>query len=312
MNIKKGSLLLLPIVFVLATVGFFLSREFAKLQPPLSGLTPNYSDALNTRFVVIGDYGKSSQAEQDVANHVIDWVPDFIVTTGDNNYPLGSSFTIDQNIGQYYHDFIGSYNGSYGSEPSENRFFPALGNHDWRSILCYQDHCRGAYLSYFSLPGNERYYDFIWGPVHFFVLDSSQREPDGTSPNSVQGQWLMNQLKASCSSWNIVIAHHPPFSSGEHGASEYMQWPFKKWGADVILSGHDHTYERLLVDGLPYIVNGAGGKTLYDFQTPLPESLVRYNQDYGALFVEASEATLTLKFITRTGEIIDEFNLDSQ
>ena len=296
-------------IFALGLLGLPMTQHFTAHQKPPSDF---YPDASNIRFAVIGDYGHSGQAESDVANQVKSRQPDFIVTTGDNNYYHGSWLTINQNIGQYYHDFIGSYHGFYGSGSTENRFFPALGNHDWMRIFCFQDHCQGAYLAYFSLPGNERYYDFVQGPVHFFVLDSNLKEPDGTTPDSVQGQWLKKQLQASTSAWNVVIAHHPPYSSGTHGSSEYMRWPFKEWGADVVTSGHDHTYERLFVNGLPYLVNGAGGETLYDFQKPLPESLVRYNDDYGALFVEANVETMTFKFITRTGEVVDEFALYSQ
>src|SRR5205085_740845 len=67
------------------------------------------------RFAVIGDFGANSQSEADVAALVHSWNPDFITTNGDNNYPLGQSTTIDANVGQYYHDFIFPYLGSYGA-----------------------------------------------------------------------------------------------------------------------------------------------------------------------------------------------------
>src|SRR3990172_1293347 len=69
----------------------------------------------SVHFAVIGDYGSAGKAELDVANQVKSWNPDFIVTTGDNNYDSGSASTIDANIGQYYHDFIFPYTGSYGA-----------------------------------------------------------------------------------------------------------------------------------------------------------------------------------------------------
>ncbi len=72
-----------------------------------------------------------------------------------------------------------------------------------------------------------------------------------------------------------------------------MQWPFGEWGADAVISGHDHTDERLQVGGIPYFVNGPGGKSRYDFEIPLPQSRVRYNQDYGAM----------------RGEVIDHIHL---
>jgi len=107
-----------------------------------------------------------------------------------------------------------------------------------------------------------------------------------------------------------VYFHHPPYSSGTtHGSSVWMQWPYRQWGADVVLSGHEHHYERLVVDGLHYVVNGAGGKSLYPFGPPIAGSQVRYNDDYGALRVEASTSSLTFQFIARTGEVVDTYRV---
>ena len=68
-------------------------------------------------------------------------------------------------------------------------------------------------LVYFTLPGNERYYDFTWGPVHFFALDSDPNESDGITPDSVQGQWLQAQLAASTSPWNLVYTHFDSYTT---------------------------------------------------------------------------------------------------
>ena len=255
------------------------------------------------RFAVIGDYGKGSQAEADVAALVKSWNPEFIITTGDNNYPDGEADTIDEHIGQFFHEYIASYKGSYGAGAQENRFFPSLGNHDW--------HAPGAqpYLDYFTLPGNERYYDFTWGPVHFFALDSDSDEPDGRHEKSVQADWLQSNLVASGSPWKVVYFHHSPYSSGKHGPKETMQWPFAEWGADVVFSGHDHTYERIARDGILYFVNGLGGASRYDFEDIVEGSQVRYNEDFGAMLVEVSEEVMKFQFINRQGTVIDEFEL---
>jgi len=258
----------------------------------------------NVRFAVIGDYGSGREAEADVAALVNGWEPDLIITTGDNNYPNGSSKTIDQNIGQFFHEFIAPYQGIFGEGAQENRFFPSLGNHDWQSP--------GAepYLDYFTLPGNERYYDFLWGPVHFFALDSDSREPDGVGRSSQQAAWLQSRLEESTSSWKIVFFHHAPYSSGLHGPVDWMQWPFAEWGADIVLSGHDHTYERISRDGILYLVNGLGGKSKYSFFGAIDGSQVRYNDDYGAMLVEANQDTVLLQFINRQNEVIDTYQLD--
>ena len=259
------------------------------------------------RFAVIGDYGSASRPEADVADLVKSWDPDFIITTGDNNYEDGAASTIDKNVGQFYHNFIAPYKGSYGAGADVNRFFPALGNHDWETP--------GArpYLDYFTLPGNERYYDFVRGPVHFFVLDSDESEPDGVTSSSIQANWLREKLAASTERWKIVYFHHSPYSSGlEHGSTEYMQWPFQAWGVSAVLSAHDHGYERIVRNGLPYFVNGAGGKSLYPFWIfHVAGSQVRYNDDYGAMLVEANSSSIRFQFITRSGAMMDFYKLNA-
>src|SRR6185369_11708098 len=142
--------------------------------------------AYDTRSASIGDYGWNNDGEADAAAMMRTWKPQFISTVGDNNYPHGSSSTIDDNVGQYFQDFIGDYQGSYGSGAQDNLFFPVLGNHDWDTTNAT------PYKNYFTLPGNERYYDFVRGSIHFFALDSDPHEPDGISPTSKQGQWLKN------------------------------------------------------------------------------------------------------------------------
>jgi tartrate-resistant acid phosphatase type 5 len=257
-------------------------------------------------FAVIGDYGSGNADAQAVAELVKRWKPDFILTVGDNNYPTGSAETIDFNVGQFYADYIAPYRGSFGTGGAENAFFPTLGNHDWDTNNA------GPYLKYFTLPGNERYYDFTWGPVHFFALDGDYREPDGVGSSSRQADWLKQSLAASTAPWKIVYGHHPPYSSGHHGSIDWMRWPFKEWGATIYLAGHDHTYERLEIDGFPYIINGLGGGAIYQFKDVLPGSLVRYNAGYGALLVIADEQTLTFQFVTIEGDIIDTFTLNRQ
>jgi hypothetical protein len=255
------------------------------------------------RFVAIGDYGYAGAAEQAVAELVKAWRPEFIVTLGDNNYPLGSADTIDLNIGLFYHQYIAPYSGRFGCGATRNRFFPALGNHDWMT--------EGArpYLDYFTLPGNERYYDVVWGDVQVFVLDSDPGEPDGNTAESVQAVWLRDRLAASRARWKIVTMHHAPYSSGPHGATKAMRWPYKQWGVDLVLAGHDHDYERFDVDGLPFIVNGLGGAVFYPMGSPAAGSVARFNENAGALFIEADAKTLRARFQTVDGRQVDTLQL---
>ncbi|KAF0106891.1 MAG: phoA [Anaerolineaceae bacterium] len=262
---------------------------------------------LVVRFAVIGDYGWGGAAEADVAALVHGWQPDIVITVGDNNYPSGSASTIDDHIGQYYHDYIFPYSGAYGPGADVNRFFPSPGNHDWVAD--------GAqpYLDYFTLPGNERYYDFVWGPVHFFAIDSDDREPDGVGRSSVQAAWLEAGLAASTSVWNVVYFHHPPYSSGYHGSTDWMRWPFAAWGADAVLSGHDHTYERLLVDGKPVAAIGRGLVILLGIGEGDTEEQARFlaEKTAGLRIFEDSESKFNLSLLDVKGEalVVSQFTL---
>src|SRR5262245_12271734 len=261
------------------------------------------AEAQSVRVAVIGDYGLAGADEASVAALIASWGPNFIVTTGDNNYYYGASSTIDQNIGQYYHNYISPYKGSYGAGATTNRFFPSLGNHDWEAA--------GAqpYLDYFTLPGNERYYDVVLGPIHFFMIDSDPSEPDGITVESAQASWLRGRLAASSARWKVVVFHHPPYSSGPHGSAPAMQWPFEAWGAHAVLNGHDHLYERVTFDDFPYFVNGLGGASRYAFQTPIEGSQVRYAADFGAMLVDADDQAMAFRFFTRSGALIDTYTL---
>jgi tartrate-resistant acid phosphatase type 5 len=252
-------------------------------------------------FAVIGDYGEAGTAEADVAALINSWNVDFIITTGDNNYSSGAAKTIDKNIGQYYHQYIFPYYGDYGSGAETNRFFPSLGNHDWIANNAQ------PYLDYFTLPGNERYYEFIWGNAHFFALDSDTSEPDGVGKSSDQAQWLQTRMEQSSLPLKFVYFHHAPYSSSSyHGSTGWMQWPFQEWGATAVFSGHDHVYERLEITGIPYFIVGLSGNTSrYQFGEPLMESLYRYRDDFGALKVTIEQDYIIYEFITRHGEVID-------
>jgi tartrate-resistant acid phosphatase type 5 len=268
---------------------------------------------------VIGDYGSGGSNEASVATLVQGWNPDVVITVGDNNYPDGSAATIDANIGQYYHSYIGDYTGSYGAGSATNRFFPALGNHDWIT-RSGSPPLPTTYLNYFTLPGNERYYTFTQGPIQFFVVDSGDGtgtitdgfDPDGYTSTSVQGRWLQSQLAASTATWKLVYFHHPPYGSGQDGSDTLMQWPFQAWGATAVLTGHSHDYERLNVGGFPYFIDGLGGESIDPFGSNIaPGSQVRYNGNYGAMRVDAGDTQIQFQFVSVAGTIIDSYTIQA-
>jgi tartrate-resistant acid phosphatase type 5 len=271
-------------------------------------VSPLAAQGDTVRFAIIGDYGNAGANEAAVAAMVKSWNPDLILTTGDNNYPSGAAETIDRNIGQYYHDYIAPYVGSYGQGAEVNRFFPTLGNHDWETENAQ------PYLDYFTLPGNERYYDFVVGSVHFFALSADWNEPDGITEDSPQAQWLQSALAASTSPWKIVYMHLPPYSSGRHGSHPVVRWPYEDWGATAVISGHDHTYERILLGDFPYFVNGTGGNGLYRFSsTPVGGSVLRHNRNFGAMLVEANEAQIVFQYysVWEGGTLIDSYTISA-
>ncbi|HEV3469111.1 MAG TPA: fibronectin type III domain-containing protein, partial [Pyrinomonadaceae bacterium] len=133
-------------------------------------------------------------------------------------------------------------------------------------------------------------------------------EPHGVTSTSVQGQWLRSRLAASTAPWKIVYFHHPPYSS--RTSWKNLQWPFREWGADAVMSGHAHIYERVLKNGFPYFTNGLGGESLGSFATAIEGSIVRFGTDYGAMRVTASDSRITFEFITRAGVLVDSYSID--
>lgn len=275
-------------------------------------------------FAIIGDYGTDDTHERAVARLVASWNPSYIITTGDDYYAVAGgrgTARYDESTGAYYGRWLRDITTTGTRYPKgtarQNAFFPSLGNHDYSDATPGP----GTYLTYFRLPGegfvnssgNERYYDFVKGPVHFFVLNSNPDEPHGVRARSPQAKWLQSQLASSTSTWNVVYDHHPPYSSDKtHGSTASLQWPFAKWGADVVISGHAHTYERIQRDGIVYFVNGLGGAKRYEFRsTPVAGSRKRFQANWGAQKVTVSEAGLRFEFYDVTGRLIDGYSMSA-
>lgn len=289
---------------------------FILLIPVLS-----YSQT-NVKFASIGDFGSGSADELAISNLVKSWNPEFIITVGDNNYPIGAWATIDQNIGQFYRGFIHPYVGTYGPDTATiNRFFPCLGNHDLYSNYGL------PFYDYFTLPrnphNNERYYDYVKGNVHFFVANSDFGgyefqgniwEPDGIDSNSYQAQWIKSRLAASTAKWKVVYFHHPPYMSivsGYDSIHKKLRWPFKRWGASIVLTGHCHWYERLNVDNFPYITNGLGGEDIgYEDIGPRRDgSQFFYSDNFGAQLIQSYNDSLVFRFYNINNKLIDYYRI---
>jgi hypothetical protein len=104
---------------------------------------------------------------------------------------------------------------------------------------------------------SERWYSFDWGQVHFVALNTEQM-------GVAQVEWLDNDLQKNPLPWTVVYGHAPPYSSGEHGSNYTFREQFgpvlEKHHVPLVLSGHDHDYERTnVINGTTYIVTGGGG-----------------------------------------------------
>lgn len=272
-------------------------------------------------YAVLSDYGTANANEQSVEDLINTWdpAPDFIVTNGDNYARTDVTNKYDTSVGKYYCRFLAGVTPGPNCPASQqsqsgNKFFPTLGNHDY-SDGGTTSNLPTTYTNYFSLPGNERYYDFVRGPVHFFVVNSNNgtgQEPDGTTASSTQGTWLQTRLAASTSRWNIVHLHHSPYSSGPHASNSWMQWPFAAWGADAVISGHDHIYERIALNDIRYFVNGTGGQDQYSYScaaTRVNGSEICIDYKFGAQRVTATDTGLTFEYITTDGMLMDTFTI---
>ncbi|MCP4604202.1 MAG: metallophosphoesterase family protein [Proteobacteria bacterium] len=148
--------------------------------------------------------------------------------------------------------------------------YPCLGNHE--SSSPENKSTPQPYYKFFSLPAEESastteaWYSFEFGCTHITVLDTCQ----DFHKDSAQYRWIKRDLeseKAKSAAWRFVLFHHPPFSSGRHGGDPNVQQHlvplFESLGVDMVLSGHEHLYERSYKKGVHYIVAAGGGAPLY-------------------------------------------------
>ena len=140
-------------------------------------------------FAVVGDFGSGNTNETAVASMIESWHPDFVLTVGDNAYPLGSAGLLDRDIF-----------GPYAAVMRESAWFPALGNHDVKANGGKPE------LEAFHSLGNERWYRFTWGNAAVVVLDSDV----SVAPGSPQLRFARNAL-ALPSCFRFAAWHHPPW-----------------------------------------------------------------------------------------------------
>jgi len=276
--------------------------------------TPQPAAARKVHFAVIGDSGTGGSQQKAVIAQIQKDLPEVMVTMGDNAYSNGTE-------AEYQSRFFSPMASVLPFVP----LYPSLGNHE------YGTSDASPYLDAFILPTNnarksERFYSFDWSNVHFAVLDSNCATGYSSSCTlAEQSTWLAQDLAASKADWKIVILHHPPYSSGEHGSQLTLRrnWApiLEAQGVDLVLTGHDHNYERskpmkqervvAAAAGSPvYLVVGNSGATLRPFATALPSwAAYRNDTDYGYLDVQVTGGTLVAQMRNSSGAVKDSFTL---
>jgi acid phosphatase type 7 len=284
-------------VFVLLWSGLMLGCSRPMQEPTLA----QTDDPV---LVGAGDIARCKRTQDEATAQLLDSMAGTIFTLGDNVYPDG---TLTQ--------FNDCFAPNWGRH--KQRMRPAAGNHDY--------HVTGAegYYTYFGAAASpldndctshcKGYYSYDLGAWHIIVLNS---EIDRKA-TSAQVQWLRADLAANPRLCTLAYWHRPRFSSARHGNTPAVK-PFWEvlytYGADVVLSGHDHSYERFAPQnpdgeadptrGIRQFVVGTGGAGLYDFDfaTLEPNSEVRNNSAHGVLKLTLHPTSYDWEFVPVAGQ----------
>ena len=271
----------------------------APAPKPAPAPTPTPPPAGGSVAVLVGagDIASSGSGDEATAK-LLDVIPGTVFTAGDNAYEDGTDS-----------QFTNYYKPTWGRHKSRTR--PAAGNHDYNSA--------GAtgYYNYFGAAAGvagKGYYSYNLGAWHIVVLNSNCSPVGGCNAGSVQEQWLRADLAAHPTACTAAIWHHPLFSSGKHGNNSSVKPLFKAlydYHADVVLNGHDHTYERFApqdsngvatAQGIREFVVGMGGRSHYDWGTVRPNSEVRNNTAFGVIKLTLHSGSYDWKFIPEAGK----------
>ena len=247
------------------------------------------------KFIAIGDFGtgddnQSGIAAQMLRDHKTSPL-DFVIAVGDNIYPDGGGRHFEKKFARPYAGLI----------REGVKFHAVLGNHDVRDG-------RGDQCQYplFNMNGQCHYTVKKGdGLAEFFMIDS-------TAFDMTQAGWLEGVLKESTAKWKIAVFHHPIYSSGEeHGSDVALRRRIEpllaRYGVNVVISGHDHTYERVKPQqGVQYFVTGAGGKVRPgDVNLGSPFRAMSYDRDNHYMQMVIEDQQINFQTIARSGAVID-------
>ena len=244
----------------------------------------------SVRFAVIGDSGTGGSAQIRVA----EWLE-----AARQLFPFTLTLMLGDNLygSERPDDFVDKFERPYKVLLDAGvKFYASLGNHDDPNQRFYKS---------FNMNG-ERYYSFKapQGSVRFFALDSNYMD-------KAQLDWLEKELAASDSEWKICFFHHPLYSSGDtHGSDaalrEQLEPLFLKHSVDLVLTGHEHFYERLKPQkGINYIISGSAAKVRKGNIAKSDLTAKGFDQGYSFLLMEVAGDDLHFQAITDGGRTVD-------
>jgi hypothetical protein len=245
----------------------------------------------------IADCGALSGAAKTAI--LLDHIEGTVFTLGDTAYLSGTPS-----------EFANCYAPTWGRHKARTR--PSVGNHEYRTASA------SGYFDYFGAAAGDRtkgYYSYDLGGWHILVVNSNCAQIGGCKAGSPQELWVRADLAAHQVPCTAAMWHHPRYSTGEHGNDQSMRdiWlALYDAGAEVVLSGHDHDYERFKpqdadghadpVRGVRQFVVGTGGRELYKWEHRDVDSEVRNNETFGVLKVTLHPDRYDWEFIPVEGE----------
>lgn len=274
-----------------------VSNTFGSDSLTRSGFVNVNADAV---LVGAGDIADCIATDDEATATLLDQNGGIVFTAGDNAYPAGTAS-----------DFANCYDPTWGRHFLRTK--PTPGNHDYMTVGA------SGYFNYFGAaagPPGRGYYAYDLGTWRIIVLDSNcSFVAGGCGAGSPQEQWLRSELAAHSDANVLAMWHHPRFNSGtEHGNDPEVA-PFwdalYEYGADLVINGHEHVYERFAPQtpsattdsfyGIRQFTVGTGGADLYSFGTPRPNSQVRYNGSAGVLKLTLEQNGYSWQFIPISG-----------
>lgn len=259
------------------------------------------------RVGVVGDSGFGDERTRDLVDLMNGYDLDFVLHTGDLAYRPFEEASPEESYAKKYFEVLSPL---LLNAP----IYPVMGNHDHDPAVRSEGvpfFVRAfPSLSDVSVPENAigTWYAFGRSGVQFLMLDSQAFH--GTGGKAEQTQWLAERLADPNYRFSLPVFHTPPYTSGRHrndGQELRLRWTplFEDASVPLVLSGHDHNYERIVLDGVTYVVSGGGSAVLYG-ETGRVEGSQDFHRRTHFVLLEIGELRIELTAIDLSGNVIDQ------